>query len=615
MMYSSRCVEVPARMADVRQRTAHTHAEMQTSLRRNFTALIHGYAQAEQTGIFDMTYLRHSITALPLVLMLPFVLTGYAMAADVDIRSSIDAVTVYPDAASVQRKGDVDLPQGASTVIFRGLPATIDPNSLRVEAAGAARVVIGSVELRTSGVTNRTGDNAAEAKLRVLRAEREAWQTTLDALEGKKAMIQRFAQTGPEKLSPDGKPLDIAQWTAAWDTVGQAMAKIGDELRAARSKAREIDEDIQALEQARQRPTAQTLRDVVVQVESEAATKLAVALTYRVGQASWQPVYDARLDTGDMSGKPALELVRRAAISQRTGEDWSGVALSVSTVRAKRGTSAPDLQTQRLAFWEPRPYAAAPAASAPAPGPLGVARSKSADESVEVARPAPVPAREQEAQLDAGAFQASFRIGGRIDVPTDGSVKTLRISTATVSPQLVVKATPALDETAYLQVKLTNDDEAPILPGAVTMTRDGIFVGTGRIGLVAPGDSLSLGFGADDSVKVTRSPIRRKENEPTWFGQTKSEQREFRTTVKNLHKFKVSVSLIDQIPISENTAITVEQLPAPATTPPTDKIVDDKRGVMGWTLDVGAGETKEIKLGYRLKWPADREVIWQTIAK
>jgi hypothetical protein len=48
MMYSSRCVEVPARMADVRQRTAHTHAEMQTSLRRNFTALIHGYAQAEE---------------------------------------------------------------------------------------------------------------------------------------------------------------------------------------------------------------------------------------------------------------------------------------------------------------------------------------------------------------------------------------------------------------------------------------------------------------------------------------------------------------------------------------------------------------------------------------
>ncbi len=83
--------------------------------------------------------------------------------------------------------------------------------------------------------------------------------------------------------------------------------------------------------------------------------------------------------------------------------------------------------------------------------------------------------------------------------------------------------------------------------------------------------------------------------------------REFRTNVKNLHDFPVKVQLIDQLPISENTAIAVDMLPA--TTPPTEKQVGDKRGVMSWTLDLNPGEAKEIRLAYRMKWPADRAVM------
>ncbi|MGD6703623.1 DUF4139 domain-containing protein, partial [Xanthomonas citri pv. citri] len=81
--------------------------------------------------------------------------------------------------------------------------------------------------------------------------------------------------------------------------------------------------------------------------------------------------------------------------------------------------------------------------------------------------------------------------------------------------------------------------------------------------------------------------------------------------VKNLHDFPIKVSVIDQIPISENSAIVIDQLPA--TTPPTDKIVEDRRGVMGWTFDLAPAASKEIKLAYRMKWPADRAVAFDTV--
>ena len=57
--------------------------------------------------------------------------------------------------------------------------------------------------------------------------------------------------------------------------------------------------------------------------------------------ASWTPFYDARLATGTKAQPPKLELVRRAAIQQRTGESWDNVALPLSTARPGAGTAAP----------------------------------------------------------------------------------------------------------------------------------------------------------------------------------------------------------------------------------------------------------------------------------
>jgi len=551
--------------------------------------------------------IRHvslSVSSLALLAACP------AFGAEIEAKSRVDAVIVYPDAASVSRVVDFEAPAGASTLVFHGLPNGLDPNSLRVEATAGGKLSIGAVETRLEAEPPR--DSAIDAKLKKARGEREAWQGTIDALEAKKAMILRFSQSGPEKLSPESQPLDIAQWGAAWDTVGQGLAKISDEILAAKVRARDIDDEIKSLEQARQRPPGSRLtsRLATVSLDAEAAVSGKLTLTYRIAGAGWLPAYDAKLDTG-AGAKPSLELVRRATVTQNTGEDWTGVALSVSTTRARGGAQAPDIYTQRVAFYEPpvpTPVAGA-ARNGPVPAPPPAAKLAAAPLD-SMAPAAPVAAHEQQATLDAGAYQASFQIPGRVDIPGDGSAKNFRISTSTFTPDLIVKTAPAADPTAYLQARIVNGEDAPLLPGLVNVLRDGAFVGQSRLGLVAPGDSADVGFGADDRVKVTRAPVKRKENDPVWYGSTKTEQREFKTTVKNLHPFAAKVVVVDQIPVSENSAIVIEQLPN--TTPPTDKTVNDRRGVMDWAFDLAPGAEKSLTLAYRMKWPADRDVVFET---
>ena len=555
-------------------------------------------------------FLATTSSALALLLAAP-VLSASARAGEVEAASKIDSVTVYPDAAIVSRLVEVDMPQGDSVLVFKNLPLALDPASLRFEGEGEAKMTIGAVETQVAPAEVKAPDNAVETRLTALRTEREGWQSTIDALQAKRAMIMRFSQAGPEKLSPDSKPLDVGQWSAAWDAVAVGLAKLGDDLRPALAKARALDGEIRALEAASQRPAEgqSARRSASVAINAAAPTRATFKLSYRIGDVGWRPAYDAALDT--TAGAKTFSLTRRANLAQRTGEDWSDVALIVSTAQVARASDIPNVQPVSIDFWQPEQAdEAAPRVAGKFVG--GVARAvpqttAAAPEPAAPPKAAPIKAEEAATELQANAYSAEFRVPGRISLASDGAEKSFVLARLNADPTLLVKTAPGLDQTAYLQAHFTDAEEAPLLPGEVSLHRDGAFIGQSRIAFVAPGDGADLGFGGDDKIKIQRAPVNRKENEPTWFNQTKIETREFKTNIKNLHDFPVKVQIIDQIPVSENTAISVELLPA--TTPPTEKQVADRRGVMSWTLDLAPGEAKDIRLAYRLKWPADRDVM------
>ena len=116
-----------------------------------------------------------------------------------------------------------------------------------------------------------------------------------------------------------------------------------------------------------------------------------------------------------------------------------------------------------------------------------------------------------------------------------------------------------------------------------------------------------MGFGVDDRVKITRAPVRRRETEPGWAQGSRSDLREFRTIVKSLHDRPMRITILDQAPFAENSAITVE--PMANGTPPTERNLQDRRGVLAWAYDYKPGEEREIRHGYRIRWPGDRELV------
>jgi hypothetical protein len=81
-----------------------------------------------------------------------------AMAATISAPSRLSDVTVYPDAATIRRVIEVDIPAGEHELKVDDLPGTIDPASLRIEGEGSDRLLLGNVHKRGRGQARHSAE-------------------------------------------------------------------------------------------------------------------------------------------------------------------------------------------------------------------------------------------------------------------------------------------------------------------------------------------------------------------------------------------------------------------------------------------------------------------------
>jgi len=549
-----------------------------------------------------MRLITNCLVTTSLVLVTAFA-AAPLRATDLDASSAVDAVTVYPDGANVTRIITLDLPSGDNTLVAKDFPLTLDPSSLRVEGEAGAKLTIGAIDARPPRAVPPVNQSEIDKRIETLKDERGNLQGAIASAEARRKFAERFAETSPAGLGEKGEARPLAEWRAAFAAVADEVAAADTAIRDAERKRRDLDREIARLESDRTiKPPAKL--EVRIDLATAAATKATLRVTYAVRNARWTPLYDARLDTGAKDRKPAIELVRRAEITQSTGEDWSNVTLGVSTVRVAHGGNAPELKSLIVQYPQ-----------IPRPAMLGGAADNARARSAMAPAPASEPAEnfakraeEQQTSVEIGGFQATFKIPGRVSLSASEGTKSLRISTASIAPDLVIRSAPVVDPTAFLEASFVQSEDAPLLPGRISIYRDGVFVGRGRMAAAGKDETVRLGFGADDKVKIERAVVKRNEGSAGLIVTTsKTDERSFKTTVRNGHDFAIKVAIEDQLPVSENEDIVVEMLPS--TTPPTATNLRDKRGVLEWAFEAKPGEVRDIAFAWRVRWPKDKGVV------
>lgn len=534
-----------------------------------------------------------------LVLSLPTA----ALAEDILLRADIAEALVFSDGAEVTRIATMDLPAGAHRIL---IPMRDLGDHALLEVTGPDGVRIGTPEPAIAvPIPEGALDTEAQAAARAeLEAAEDALQEARDALARRDAEIRGLETqiawlTALSRGGQDGAamPSDPAQISALLSTLGTETARIGIALQSARENRRADEETVS--DRLRDRDRAHRALDelspfgaespgIVVPVEAAGPIGGALTIAYPSPHAGWRTSYQLRLDTD----AETLTVERSIVLTERSPAVWTDVAVRFSTAIPNR---------RRIpATVFPDPVRVAPPAPAPAVR-SGIAALSELDAMME-----PVVV-EETAQMVMDGLSVTYDYAAPVSVGPAGEV-SLPFDDLLMDVDLVNRAIPRYDETAFLIAAGRNETGEPILPGAARFYRDGDLVGADRMPLIPPGAEVEMAFGPLDHLRLTWLDLSLDEGDRGIFVSENEQRRRVAFSVENTSDDPAPVRLIYAVPFAEQEDIEVD---VEFSRAPDETGIDDMRGVAAWNLDVAAGETARIEMTVDLTWPEEMSLDWR----
>lgn len=557
---------------------------------------------------------------LTLVLTLGAILApSRGQAAAVSVSSRITAVAVYPDRAVLTRQARVELPAGDSELVIDGLPAALVDESLQVSGKGTAAATLLDVTLRRTFL-----EAAADPRLRTLEDELAALQrddealaARLGQLDQQRSLLQRIenALTAPAaKDSPGARP-SLDEWQRLLSFQAENLSRLAGDQQSLQQQRTALAAKIAAVEaqlneiKGRTSPR-RSQKAAAVRVSATRAGTLDLVVSYTTPGASWSPAYDARL----RAETRAIDVTYYGVLRNGTGEDWNGVALTLSTARPSLGGGAPTLSP-----WIVEPLRAMPTAyMADSAGGVVLKGSRRSAPSVAEAPVAAATASEEveatvaQATVQTGLSSATFHIDAPLSLPSDRSTQKVVITTLTCPAELRYETAPKLIEATYLSASATNRSDFPWLAGPVNAFLGDTFIATSTLRSVMPGESFALSLGVDDGIAVKRRIVKRFSEDTGLTNSGRRITHEYVVTLTNNKKTAERVVLREPTPMSRDEKIVVKVVtPAErdigsASAP--KEIAREADGILAWRIDLKPGEKREVPIKLTIEHPADLNV-------
>jgi uncharacterized protein (TIGR02231 family) len=408
---------------------------------------------------------------------------------------------LYNWGATVSRTVEFDAPAGVHQIIVPDLPYGTSADSLRV--AGSDGLTIGAVSLSTDRLPAIVPQESPE--IGAAKSDVEWLEGVLRDRDAAIAQVRLRSVAADEQIAflrslGDGVTAD-ALTPEALEQLRALSQMVGSEVLAARQAALAAEAEAQGLERAR--VADQEALDLALQALAAlqengadfAAVTLTVettggpgqiVLTTQTDQASWYPVYDLRLTTGDT---PSMAIDRGVVIAQYSGEDWLGVDLTLSTARPSGRSSPSSLYPDLRSIYDP---------TIPNGSELGGFAADVIEAPVVVVEPA-TPAldpfdRSTDAIMAGMSMQRMgqtviYNYGSAVDIRNGVDALRLKLDGLTVSPALRATAVPSRDQVGYLVAVIDNTTPETILAGQAQLYLDGALIGSSDLPLLAVGDS------------------------------------------------------------------------------------------------------------------------------
>lgn len=481
----------------------------------------------------------------------------------------IKSVTLYPNAALVERT--VSVTAGQRVVSIDNLPANFDIAQLQISAS--KQIQVGNVTSKDNASDKPTSTAAIQLtdKIQAIQDQISLLDTESQAAELQNRYLERLTSPVSTSTSVKQQALD------AFNTIRKThIAK-----RALEQQLKELQNDLASVGNIKYKQ-----RHLHIQLYAPQHGQL--TLRYLVRHANWQPFYKATLSTQSNE----LTLERFALITQNTGEDWSNVALTLST-----GQPAANITTLTPSAWN---------VSYQPPENLSKSSRARADYVMAPAAPAPIMMEsaaeeaaplEQYQQIDT-PYTTTFQTNGLSSVPSSNEQTTIALTMQKSIADISVQVVPRLAAVAILNAEV-NQPDGGWPSGVVKLYRDGDYIGQSQLQATA-NQKLNFSFGEDPLVAVTVKNLANTNDKSSTFGSNRQKTFEQIYQVKNLHKTAVNMVLLESVPQSQSNQIKIE---SQFSEQPSEKSWQNQEGIYQWRKNLPSQAQFDLKLSYEFSYP------------
>ncbi|MFD1142925.1 mucoidy inhibitor MuiA family protein [Larkinella insperata] len=511
------------------------------------------------------------------------------------VNSTIQHVTVFLNRAQINAQARTTIGPGVTRLIIDNASAQTDPQSIQVSGKGDA--TIQGIQFRTNFLTKipkPVSLQRLEDSLRLARETFDALNLQKDVLENEKKMVLANQKVGSEKGTSVKEVSDMADFFRQRLTdVGKKLLALEKDLQEQKKKVDRLEGQVKEQNAKRERPVG----EIEVTLTAKNRTAVDLALSYVVNDAGWTPFYDIRVK----NTKNPATLAYKANVYQNTGFDWQNVRLTLSTSNPALPGTQPQLETQFVGFYEPRPVPSMESLRSNLQGKvMGMQVLKK--EATPSAPAADMATTANFTQVVEQPTSVVFDISVPYTVLSNNRPQVVDIQTGELPATYRYTATPKLDTDAFLVATLSGWEKLNLLNGTARTYFEETYVGESQVNLQQAGDTLALGLGRDKKIVVKREKTQDFSSRKSLSSSVRDSY-SYKITVRNTKPEAVDLMLFDQIPISTDSRIEVE--------------LDERSGAehnaetgrLTWNLALKPGESRDLVFRYTVKYPKGKQLV------
>lgn len=496
----------------------------------------------------------------------------------IEAHSLITKVTLYRNRAAVTRTANITVASGAFSVFFRDLPSSVSIDS--VQASVGDNAVLLSVDTSNTPMLKDNRDIIKE-----INSEIEATEAILntanareEALTLQVTMLKTLINQASNKHE---RPVDLDALNQQLEFIGEKMTVLSVEQTNNALEQVELRKKIQTLKQRKQHLSSDRRNQLnaVVDIGVKQAGTIQVQLTYLVSYASWKPTYSIRANNA--GNKITIEY--DAEITQRTGENWTDVQMTLSTAQPQQSTTPPMPSPWFVDVFEPQDIEAV--VELPAPMRASYYSIATADM---------VDAASASATVNDDGPAVSFSLPRTITVPSNSeNTQTTSLGAFETEADLFHIAVPMFTDSTFIRSNVTNTSDFILLPGRASIFHGSDYVGKTMLPTIAPGETFPLDLGIDPVITATRVLLEKETSSTGLFASGKQTVYEYRITISNGHEEAVDLRVWDRYPVSRNEDIEIglDSLSDPLSIDQSYVQADLPLGLLRWDLNIPANMT------------------------